>query len=96
MPAPVNIAAVTKQTDRQWTVASRSQPGMLHVVKRVNGRLSCDCDAAYNGQNCWHVASVALLANADMKWRRAKQAVISEETRRTALNLLLAPKHRTA
>jgi hypothetical protein len=89
MAAPVNTAAVTKQTDRQYTVESRSQPGMLHVVKRVNGRLSCDCDAAYNGQNCWHVASVAIVANADMKWERTKRAVISEETRAAALAMLM-------
>lgn len=91
----VNISAVVKQTERQYTVESRSQPGLLHVVRKTRAGLQCDCEAAVNGMPCWHVASVALVASADLKWERAKRIVISEETRTAALNMLMGRQEAT-
>lgn len=58
MAAPINTAAVTIINRNQWVVESRSNPGTLHVVKRVRGGLSCTCDGALHGMRCWHVSSV--------------------------------------
>ena len=45
-------------------VASKSQAGSWHVVKRVNGMLVCDCKAAQFRGICRHLRAVEQLERA--------------------------------
>lgn len=51
---------ITTQTPgQQWTVPSRSQPGTLHVIKRVDGVLSCSCLGFIHRGRCAHVTALS-------------------------------------
>lgn len=51
-------ATVTKIGKDTFTVPSRTTAGHLHVIRRVNGYMSCSCEAGFNGRECWHVRAV--------------------------------------
>ena len=51
---------VTTIKPNTWTVPSRSNPGTEHVVRLVNGAMTCTCEASFWGRECHHVKCVRI------------------------------------
>lgn len=44
---------------REWVVPSRRIVGQTYLVARNrHGDLTCNCEAAFRGMRCWHIAVV--------------------------------------
>jgi hypothetical protein len=50
---------IQKSGRDQWTVPSQTKPGVLYIVRRVNGNLTCDCDGGFFCGRCKHQVAVA-------------------------------------
>lgn len=87
--AAINTSAVTQITSDTFTVPSQSRPGESWIVKHVNGNTTCDCPQGFYRGRCKHGRAVE---NYLIEQRRPK---VSDELVRQALNIFMAPKHRT-
>lgn len=50
---------IATRSRNEWIVPSASDTDALHIVKRVNGQLSCSCDGCYYRGTCRHIIAVA-------------------------------------
>ena len=87
---------IIQQSPSQFLVESKSEPGLMHVVRKVRSQWQCDCTAALHGMNCWHLKAVLECLTADemqRRWERTRLAAMSEAERREftapAMNLLM-------
>jgi len=69
-----------------WLVPSQSEPGGVHAVTLIDGRLRCDCVASLAGHPCAHRAAVCLLLLAGPVESRAAvpEAPARPDARRSA------------
>lgn len=90
MAAQTQTATIrTQSAGRQWLVDSFTTPDVTYVVRRVNGRLTCDCPDAFHrahvkGYQCKHVRAVEEQVFADAARISAIVAAHNPLIRRTA------------
>lgn len=49
---------ICKRSENEWITPSKSTEGGLHLVKRVAGVMTCDCNGFYYRGACCHVTAV--------------------------------------
>lgn len=68
----------------EWVVPSRRQIGQVYIVARRKGQMTCNCEAALRGIQCWHIAAV----NERFAAPEPEESPEMVETRRQMMNLL--------
>lgn len=76
---------IVVRRENEWVVPSRRQIGQVYIVARRNGQMTCNCEAALRGINCWHIAAVTERFPEPLPERHPK---ITAEVERQAMNLL--------